>query len=257
MDELEFRTRVYANPSDVDQDLLDAALSNPALRLILDEARAFEASLSAAFANVTAPADLAARLNALPGRADADDSARTASKPSSTNFFQYYAMAASLVLAVGIAAVVLLSGGPSPSEAAFGTDLIQHMYHEINEIDAIAAGTDNSAIAMPAVAQVMAHADTQFNDEEFLRAMPVRFAKPCVILPAFQSAHLMVQGSHGAINVIVINNSPVGSEYSIQDDRFDGVVVPMDSGNLILIGEKDEDLDQYKSLFTQRVEWAI
>jgi hypothetical protein len=255
MDELEFRTRVYANPTDVDKDLLEAAQAEPRLQTILDDARAFEADLQHQLHNIEIPAALANTLLALPERAES--STPVASKLASTSFFQYYAMAASLVLAVGIAAVLTLNGGPSATETAFGADLIMHMYHEINEIDAITAGTDTSTIAMPAVAQVMAEAETQFNDEEFLRAMPVRFAKPCVIIPTYQSAHLMVQGSHGAVNVIVINNSPVNSEYSIQDDRFDGVVVPMNEGNLILIGEKDENLDEYKALFEDRVEWTI
>jgi len=67
----------------------------------------------------------------------------------------------------------------------------------------------------------------------------------------------MLQGSTGAINVIVINNSPVTNEFSIKDDRFSGIVIPMGDGNLILIGEKNENLDQYKSMFSQNIEWVI
>jgi hypothetical protein len=31
----------------------------------------------------------------------------------------------------------------------------------------------------------------------------------------------------------------------------------MDEGNMILVGEKDEDLDQFKELFSDSVEWVI
>ena len=85
----------------------------------------------------------------------------------------------------------------------------------------------------------------------------VRSAKPCEILPAYESAHLVLQGSQGAISVIVINNSPVDVEFSIRDDRFEGIVLPMEQGNMILVGEKNEDLSQYASLFSENVEWAI
>jgi hypothetical protein len=61
----------------------------------------------------------------------------------------------------------------------------------------------------------------------------------------------------GAVSIFVINNSPVDTEYQIRDDRFDGVVIPMDEGNMIRGGEKDEDLDQFKELFSDSVEWVI
>lgn len=257
MNELDFRKRVYANPSDLDQEVLNAAASNPALQKILDELLEFNNEVSAVAHAVPVPVDLAERLLAISATANADASGRGASKPFSNNFFQYYALAASLLLAVGIGVIVSLGSDPTATEVAFGNEVIQHMYHEVNEINAIKDGSFQSSVGMPAVIAVMASADTQFNDEEFLQTTAVKFAKPCVVLPAYHSAHLMLQGSSGAINVIVINNSPVTNEYSIKDDRFSGIVIPMEDGNLILIGEKNEDLNQYKSMFSQNIEWVI
>lgn len=37
MDKIEFSQRVFANPQDVDQEILDAARDNPAYQKILDE----------------------------------------------------------------------------------------------------------------------------------------------------------------------------------------------------------------------------
>lgn len=256
MDELEFRKRVYNDPNHVDQELLDAASTNPALQTILDETRALEKELQAVATSITAPAGLADKLHAISAsNGDATDNA--ASKPSSNSFFQYYAMAASLVLAAGIAIVATLTNPSRYSVAALEIEFIDHLYHEIREIDALRNGVDFSTMATPEVVRVMAAADTQFSDDNFLQSVPVKFAKPCVVIPTYHSAHLMVQGSRGAVNVFVINNSPVTNEYSINDNRFDGVIIPLGGGNLVLIGEKDEDLDQYKSLFAQNVEWVI
>ena len=83
----------------------------------------------------------------------------------------------------------------------------------------------------------------------------VRFAKPCTILPAYESAHLVLEGRQGAVSVI--NNSPVDVEFSIRDERFIGIVVPMEQGNMILVGEKNEYLNQFASMFSKNVEWAI
>ena len=55
----------------------------------------------------------------------------------------------------------------------------------------------------------------------------------------------------------VINNSPVSVEYSFHDDRFNGIVVPMGEGNMVLVGERNEDLEQYKTLFADNIDWVI
>ena len=57
--------------------------------------------------------------------------------------------------------------------------------------------------------------------------------------------------------MFVIQNSPVNNEFQIRDERFDGLVVPMEQGNLVLVGEDGEDLEQAKNLFTDNLEWVI
>ena len=85
----------------------------------------------------------------------------------------------------------------------------------------------------------------------------MRFAKPCTILPAYESAHLVLEGSQGVVTMIVINNSPVDVKFSIRDERFIGIIVPMNQGNMILVGEKDRDLNQFSAMFSENVEWVI
>lgn len=83
--------------------------------------------------------------------------------------------------------------------------------------------------------------------------------KACEVMPAFQSAHLIFEGTQGAVSVIVIviNNRPVSIEYSFHDERFNGIVVPMGEGNMVLVGENNEDLEQYKTLFADNIDWVI
>ena len=45
MDELEFRKRVYANPRDLDQEILELARANPDYQKIIDETLTLEDSL--------------------------------------------------------------------------------------------------------------------------------------------------------------------------------------------------------------------
>ncbi len=255
MDEIEFRQRVYANPQDVDQEILDAARDNPAYQKILDQIQELEAGVTSLVNSIEVPEGLQEQLMSIPADTRIDLVDRPAANSS---FFQYYAIAASLLLAVGVTFSITFNSGPSSAEIAFGDDVLQHLYFEQAEIDAVNDGNiGTSTISMPTVMQAMANAGTQLVSNEFMQDLVVRFARPCEILPAYQSAHLIVEGSQGAVNVIVINNSPVSVEYTIRDDRFYGVVVPMGEGNMILVGERDEDLDQFKNLFSENVDFVI
>lgn len=255
MDELEFRQRAYTNPQDVDQEILDAARDNPAYQKILDQIQELDTGITSLVKSIEVPESLRDQLLSIPADADIDLTDRSAANSS---FFQYYAIAASLLLAVGVTFSLTFNPGPSSAELAFGDDVLQHLYFEQAEIDAVNGGNiGTSTVSMPTVIQAMANAGTQLVSNDFMQSLAIRFAKPCEILPTYRSAHLIIEGSQGAVNIIVINNSPVSVEYTIRDDRFYGVVVPMGEGNMILVGERDEDLDQFKTLFSENVEFVI
>ena len=259
MDELEFRKRVYANPRDLESEVLDAARANPEYQKILDETVAFEDSLETLVESTEAPAGMVEKLLAIP---EGNEAAQTNSnvrpiKGNKPSFFHYYAVAASLVLAVGIIFSLSSNSGPSSADIVFGEELLKHLHLDIEEIDDITGGENYAALELDEVNSSMANAGTRLVSYDGSQNFAVRSAKPCEILPAYESAHLVLQGSRGAISVIVINNSPVDVQFSIRDDRFEGIVLPMEQGNMILVGEKNEDLSQYASLFTENVEWAI
>lgn len=260
MDELEFRKRVYANPRDLDQETIDAARANPDYQKILDETLEFEDSMSSAFESTKMSEGMIERLLSIPEE-DAP-AAESASKPGSSgtkqqNFFQYYAMAASLILAVGIVFSLNNNSGPSSADMIFAGELLGHLYHDSEEIDEITAGATYAVLGLEEINSAMAEAGTRLVSSNDSQNIEIRSAKPCEILPPYESAHLVLQGSQGAISIILINNSPVDVQFNIRDDRFEGVILPMDRGNLILVGEKNEDLSQHASLFADNVEWVI
>lgn len=265
MDELEFRTRVYANPGDLEQEVLDAARANPAYQQILDESLAFEGSLAASIASTEISAGLKEKLLSIPDESSSEeDESTNAANTTVTpirarkqSFYQYYAIAASLVLAVGVVFSLNFNAGPSSADIVFGEELLDHLHHDIAEIDDITGGETYAILDMDEVNFAMANAGTKLVSQNASQNFEVRSAKPCEIIPAFESAHLVLQGAEGAISVIVINNSPVDVQFTIRDERFDGVILPMEEGNIVLVGEKNEDLSQYASLFSESVEWAI
>ncbi len=273
MDELEFRKRVYENPKDLDQETLDMARANAVYQKILDETVEFESVLGELLNRTELPDDLAAKLMAIPYNEDRLETAESLTTNKSTaapnvthmkhieskkqNLFQYYAIAASLVLALGVTFSLRVNNSPSDADIAFGDDLLSHLYIDNMEINDITNGQSYAVLDLSEINMSIANAGTRLVSHGPSQNFEVRSAKPCKILPTYQSAHLVLDGSQGAVSIILTNNFPVEVEFSIQDDRFNGIVVPMGEGNMILVGEKNEDLDQYKSRFSEQVEWLI
>lgn len=262
MNELEFRERVYANPSEPGQEILDAAQENPALQKILDEAREFDAKLTGLVSSVVVPEGLKDKLLEIP---DADASEPDAApnivtmpdRPAANaSFFQYYAIAASLLLVIGVTFTLSFDSGPSDNEIAMGDEVIRHIYAEAPEFELLNASGPRSVAVWSEVDTILASTGAQLSSE-INQQSTVFHANPCIILPEYTSAHLMMEGGEGVVNVFVIQNSPVTNEFQIRDDRFDGLVVPFDKGNLILVGEDGEDLEMYKELVAENMEWVI
>jgi len=269
MNEADFRKRIYSNPLEPDQETLEQASGDPQLRKILDETQKMEAEMQGILNTIDVPSGLKARLLAIPEAENFNQGAahtttqtleQLAGKPAANaNYFQYFAIAATLVLALGVSFSLTFAptAAPNPAEIAFGNEVLEHLYHEITEIGAINRGGELPAVGLPMIRNAMAPVGTQLTASSASMAASVKFAKPCIIVPAFDSAHLILQSPQGAVNVFVINNSPVSMEYSINDDRFSGVVIPMDKGNMILVGESNADLSEYKKLFAENVDWVI
>lgn len=259
MDEIEFRKRVYANPQSPDQDLLDAARENPDYQKILDQTQELDTDVTKLVTGVAVPEGLKEKLLTLSADADTSPEALMNREAANSSYFQYYAVAATFLLAIGVTFSLMFNPGPTTQDIALGDEVLEHLYIDSEEINAFSRGEAESFAALNAasVSEVLAGAGTQLVSNDFMNSMPVRVAKPCEIIPAFKSAHLIMEGSEGAVSVFVINNSPVNIEYTFRDDRFSGLVVPMGDGNMILVGEENEDLDQYRELFSENVDWVI
>lgn len=253
MDELEFRKRVYANPQDPGPEALAAARENPAYRLILDRSIEIDKRLRSVTQDVEVPAGLEARLMQIAETdPDAGDSDRVV-EPKRARVYRYYAIAASLLLIVGVAYTQLL--GPAPG--SLESEVIAHMDHEESQLAAIRAGSLGTEVPMPVIAEVMNVVGAQLRAGDYLETMAVRYANPCLILPGYESAHLIIDTADGPLNVIVIDNSPVAAELEFAGRGFSGVVVPLPAGNLIVLGDSAADIQSYRDIFVAHVDQVI
>ena len=99
MDDFEFRKRALANPQDTDEDFAAAASASAQRTQLLQDLQALDARISAIAHSVQAPPGLADRLKAQAGNAT---QATVTVMPTRSRYQRYYAMAASLVITVGV-----------------------------------------------------------------------------------------------------------------------------------------------------------
>ncbi|MFK7863684.1 MAG: DUF3379 family protein [Pseudohongiellaceae bacterium] len=263
MNEIEFRKKLYSDPLAGEHNSPAGADLSQEQAEIVAETQEMELQMQTIMQSTEVPADLKGRLLAIPEHelkeeTAISDLAQVAERPAAnSSYFNVFALAASLVLALGVTFSFIYDAGPSATEIAFGESVLEHLYEEIAAIEAINSGTSVNTVGMPMVRSAMAGVGTSLVSNEFVASMPVHFAKPCNLIPAYDSAHLIIEGAQGAVSFFVINNSPVSVEYRIQDERFNGVVIPVEHGNIIVVGEPSEDLGEYKNLFTESVSWAI
>ena len=251
MNNSEFERRVFANPDDTSEDFLQALSEDPERQDFLSNVKTFDQRLIAKLNGVAVPTGLAERL-----KNNVDDAEEPAT-PSNVISLRHpwykstgFALAASIVFCVGIAYVALFRNtGPSSAELAFGQQVLDHVYMELDQFDV------NNDFSIQLVAEVVANVGGQFNNNAPLEGRRVLFAKPCVVVPQSNSVHLVLQGNEGAVNVVVVKNTPVHQEFSFSDERFDSVVIPFEDGNLILVGEKAERLTNYREMLASNFDW--
>jgi hypothetical protein len=251
MEDFEFRKRGLANPNDSSEDFIAAAQASAERTQWLQDLQALDARVHAAALSIVVPAGLAARL-----KSQADPATTTASVtplPVRSRYQRYYAMAASLVITLG----VIMSSGlwtarPSAADIKFHDDIIGHMYRETPRIDNATAD-----LSMEEINQVIEAAGGHLREDERIKSAHIKFANDCNVVPSIKGAHIVLEGTKGSVSVIMIHNSPVSTEFDVNDPRFQGKIIPFGQGNLVILGEKEESLESYETLITETFEWVI
>ncbi len=243
MDDLEFRKRALANPHDTDEDFVAATASSPErMRLVLD-LKALDKRIVETVNAVAIPADLAARLKSHQAKV---------SQPAKSIWTNYYAMAASLVIAVGvILSIGLQSANPSAADLQLHDDAISHVLREETRYDRNA-----SDMSWQQINAVIAEAGGHLREDERIKTLHIKFANGCR-LAAGTGAHIVMEGTKGSVSVLIVHSSPVKTKFDVNDPRFAGKIIPIGEGNLIIVGEKEEPLETYEALLTDAFEWVI
>ncbi len=133
-----------------------------------------------------------------------------------------YAMAASLLLVVGIGGALWMLGYPEPSLAS---EVIHHMAHEP---DAMRASTARVATELldGALRAKGFHLTHPIANVSYLQSCPLRGD----LIP-----HLVVQTDRGPVTVLLFAKETVTSNQHFDEQQYHGMLVPMEHGSIAVI----------------------
>lgn len=222
---LEFRRQAGAEPARSGPELDAHRRECPACARYQDELRAMDALVRRALA-----VD-AARL-ALP---------KTRATGSGGGRQRWYALAASVVMAVA-AGLVLLTSAPRESVAR---EVVDHVAHEPGALAA------SGPVTPAALAGVL--------DPEGTRLRPgigdVSFAARCVhqghVVP-----HLVLRRPEGTVTVLILRHRTVDAPLRFDENGFAGVVLPAPRGSIAIVGRDHPDLEGVAQQVFEAVDWG-
>ena len=150
-----------------------------------------------------------------------------------------------LAASVAIAAVLgirLLANDPvQPSLAAA---ILEHLDHEPQALRA--TNTAVSAQRLDDVVGVRADMDSSPG--------LVTYAMTCVI-NGHTVPHLVIQGERGPVTILLLAEETIYASLPIEGEAVRGVILPVGSGSIAVIGERDEPLDKIQEQVVNSVHW--
>ena len=230
MDELEFRREVYADPSADNPRVKQAAESDPAKMAFLKELRQLDADLKQA-AKVPVPDDLAHKLIWQGTIADF-----AAHKKRSR---RHLALAASVAFVVGISFTVWQQQSHTID---FSQEALAHMHYQ----------------EMLPNASVVSLRDVNSKLETFGATLAsdigtIKSANYCH-LDKQRSLHLILETEQGLVSVFVLPKTDNGTfEPAFSDNQYAGEKLDLQQANVLVVGEKGNDLSALKENVKQRM----
>ena len=247
MNDTEFEQRACTNPWNDDPEFLAEAYDNRERQSLLATLRAQDGLLKEAL-QAPVPADLKSRLLALPESEKQQPKTSTSNviHPDFFNWKKMLPLAASLMLAVALIFNLL----PSTNNQVLANDMLAHLHAELPFLDS------SASFSRDELNQHLNNHGGHFIDNQAMSAMQASGVMECWI-EKYQATHfhMVMPGKKGTISVIVTQGDPVDSKRSFKDERFDGVVLPTPEGNLVVAGEKGEEIISIANELLANIDW--
>jgi hypothetical protein len=83
----------------------------------------------------------------------------------------------------------------------------------------------------------------------------VTYAQTCVI-NGKKIPHLVIQGEHGPVTILLLPDEAIDDAVQLEGESINGVLLPVGSGSVAIIGERDEQLETIRKNVVNSVTWS-
>ncbi|EGR1563577.1 DUF3379 domain-containing protein [Vibrio alginolyticus] len=230
MDDLEFRRRILSDPKQKDEEILQALAGSDANNKFVDDVLDLDVKIKQAM-NVDVPEDLADKI-----LFSQTSSALDEEKVVRPNFVRKaMALAASIAFTAGLLVGQVNWGNVlvSPAQASLADTAMKHVIHEEPFVRHLDEDVPSSQINAK-----MSPFHYQFS-ENF--PYHVYYLNHCGFGES-NAVHMVFQGPKGKVTLF-ITGIPSEQSADFSKDGMTGIVQPVGSSSLILVGEEGENID--------------
>jgi len=219
----EFKKLIGAEPLSKDPEILRARQSNPEFEQAAADAEAFELKLGKALELAEPGDDFLEEIISI--------SKRKTSGP------RWYAMAASVLILVGVAGV---SWWQLQQPSTIEEYVSRHFGYDGQKVLGMASADFDSAI----IGEIMSSLDIKAEDQ---LANRIRFIKFCPTMEG-RGAHMIVQTDEGPVTVIYMPGTEVIDRRIIAFGEMQAYLVAMETGSAAIIGRQDQSVSSIDRL---------
>ncbi|WP_281556644.1 DUF3379 family protein [Thalassomonas sp. RHCl1] len=237
MDDLQFRRSIYADPKSRDEAMQEAIDGDPTKQQFVRDIEALDDKLAQAM-KVPVPDDLYDKLIL---RQTLDSHRQQKRK----NRIQL-AMAASVAFALGLTFNFMQYSTPY---STLGEYALAHVYHEEGKF----SNDDQVRVSLAALNDKMATFNGSF-EQGFGELISAQFCP----FQGVKSLHLVFQGKSSPVTVLIVpNHEELEFIEDFNDENFNGKTLLMHDNNVIVIGDKNEPIEQWQEDIKDNVSWSI
>ncbi len=155
----------------------------------------------------------------------------------------WLAVAATVVVAALLGVRMLGTGVQYDSLA---DEIIAHLEHEpyALQVTDVPVPDERLTAVVPANVATMDHS-----------AGLITYAQTCVI-NGREVPHLVIQGQRGPVTVILLPEERISAAQELTGDNINGVLLPVGSGSIAIIGERDEPLQRIQEEIVKSAAWT-
>ena len=179
----------------------------------------------------------------MPELPDVDDTVATLPVRRRSKAPIWFAVAATVVLGLSIA---LRMSSIFVEYDSLADEVLAHLDHEPRSLVVTDVPVSDRRLqrAVPASMAV-------FDRDETL----ITYANPCII-NGKRVPHLVVQGQHGPITILLMPEEKVDAKTPLDGDTVHGVILPVGDGSIAIIGPREESLEPIQENVRASLTWT-